>query len=367
MRKSSIHFKSVEFISFAISHAERTELSEPGYLLPQKHRLGNFVVNGSLSEAELKDVFQKRKAGLSRQAKTAGASPFWEGVMVLPEYHGQDYSEQQANSLKEWKAAFEESTGMRVLHMSIHLDEGYINEAGDPQYNPHAHIFVDRTDDKNKIISLGRGKLSKVQDLTAEKMDMQRGETLEDRGGRRGRRHIDSKYFRDFANELRNKLEQEQKIAKGAIDGIMKMWGEDEQRARRAEDALAQVKAELAQAEARAAHDANYRELRGWMIGDGRAKQADYSALKKIAEGPGGRDKIQRLVEVWESGGDALEAMRPVPLPVSAKPPAQPSMPEPQMPTPRGSFIQSALQSLRNKQSSTPPQAPGYDDDGPSP
>jgi hypothetical protein len=345
MRKSSIHFKSVESISFAISHAERTELTEPGYLLPQKHRLGNSVVDGSLSEAALKNVFEKRKAGLSRQARTAGASPFWEGVMVLPEYHGQDYGERQAKKLKEWKAAFEESTGMQVLHMSIHLDEGYISDAGEPQYNPHAHIFVDRTDDKNKILKFGRGQMSAMQDLTAEKMEIQRGETLDDRGGKRGRRHIDSKDFRELSHEVRLELKEEKESSRESTASIINMWRQSAQRAKKAEADLAQAKADLDQAAARetrltesveresaeraaqlarAAHDANYRELRGWMIGDGRAKQGDYSALKKMAEGPNGPDKIQRLIEIWESGGDALEAMRPI-RPPAPKPAQQPA------------------------------------------
>ena len=60
------------------------------------------------------------------------------------------------------------------------------------------------------------------------------------------------------------------------------------------------------------------------MIGDGRAKQGDYSALKKMAEGPNGPDKIQRLIEIWESGGDALEAMRPI-RPPAPKPAQQPA------------------------------------------
>jgi hypothetical protein len=32
--------------------------------------------------------------------------------------------------------AYEKVTGHKVLHMSVHLDEGYIDTDGKPQYNP---------------------------------------------------------------------------------------------------------------------------------------------------------------------------------------------------------------------------------------
>lgn len=53
MRKASINFQPVSRIEFAASHAHRTELHEPGYLLPKQHRLPNFTVDGSVSEALL--------------------------------------------------------------------------------------------------------------------------------------------------------------------------------------------------------------------------------------------------------------------------------------------------------------------------
>ena len=174
-RKASINFKPVANIHFAISHSERTELSEPGYLLPKEHQLPNIVVSGSLSEADLTALFMTRKESMSRQAKRAGASPFWEGVVVLKNTDGQE----QSNYLKDWKVAYEKATGHKVLHMSIHLDEGFLDSQGNPQYNPHAHIIVDRMNEKNIFIHLGRKQLSEVQDLTAKILEMDRGSTLD--------------------------------------------------------------------------------------------------------------------------------------------------------------------------------------------
>lgn len=204
-RKSSIHFKPVSNVRFAVSHSERTDLSEPAYLLPKEHQLDNVVVAGSLPENELSALFIQQKEGMSRQAKTAGASPFWEGVVVLSDTD----SKTQSENLQVWKLAYEKATGHRVLHTSIHLDEGYIDDAGKPQYNPHAHVIVSRMDEKNRVIHLDRKQLATVQDLTAETLKMERGSTLEERQGRRGRKHIDHKEFRQLTDEARSELDVE--------------------------------------------------------------------------------------------------------------------------------------------------------------
>ena len=210
VRKSSIHFAPVTNIKFAVSHSERTELSEPGYLLPKEHQLPNIVVDGSLSEADLTALFIKQKEGMTGQAKARGSSPFWEGVVVLKNTDGQEQSEY----LKAWKLAYELATGHQVLHMSIHLDEGYIDKAGAVHYNPHAHVIVSRMNEKNRVIELKRKQLGEVQDLTAEILQMERGSTLEERGGKRGRKHIPHGQFRDIANQKRLEVEK----AKGNAD-----------------------------------------------------------------------------------------------------------------------------------------------------
>ena len=63
MRKASINFQPVSRVEFAASHAHRTELHEPAYLLPKQHRLANFTVSGSVSEVELVERFHAKKNG----------------------------------------------------------------------------------------------------------------------------------------------------------------------------------------------------------------------------------------------------------------------------------------------------------------
>ena len=102
-RKSSVHFKPVSNVRFAVSHSERTDLSEPAYLLPKEHQLDNVVVTGSLSENGLAAMFIKQKEAMTGQAKARGSSPFWEGVVVL----GNTDAQEQSTNLLAWKKAYE--------------------------------------------------------------------------------------------------------------------------------------------------------------------------------------------------------------------------------------------------------------------
>ena len=282
-RKSSVHFKPVSNVRFAVSHSERTDLSEPAYLLPKEHQLDNVVVTGSLSENELAALFIKQKEAMSGQAKARGSSPFWEGVVVL----GNTDAQEQSTNLLAWKKAYEQTTGHKVLHMSVHLDEGYMDTQGKPVYNPHAHVIVSRMDEKNRVIKLERKELAAVQDLTAETLKMQRGSTLAERGGKRGRAHIGHKEFRLMADESRLDLEKP-KADLARLQKKSKEWSDAD--LSKIKDLQAKLDGEPArQAAALAAQklqlDEQYRQDRAALKASGEAKQADYQALKKAHDG----------------------------------------------------------------------------------
>ena len=282
-RKSSVHFKPVSNVRFAVSHSERTDLSEPAYLLPKEHQLDNVVVTGSLSENELAALFIKQKEAMTGQAKARGSSPFWEGVVVL----GNTDAQEQSTNLLAWKKAYEQTTGHKVLHMSVHLDEGYMDTQGKPVYNPHAHVIVSRMDEKNRVIKLERKELAAVQDLTAETLKMQRGSTLAERGGKRGRAHIGHKEFRLMADESRLDLEKP-KADLARLQKKSKEWSDAD--LSKIKDLQAKLDGEPArQAAALAAQklqlDEQYRKDREALKASGEAKQADYQALKKAHDG----------------------------------------------------------------------------------
>ena len=185
-----------------------------------------------------------------------------------------------------WKKAYEQTTGHKVLHMSVHLDEGYMDTQGKPVYNPHAHVIVSRMDEKNRVIKLERKELAAVQDLTAETLKMQRGSTLAERGGKRGRAHIGHKEFRLMADESRLDLEKP-KADLVRLQKKSKEWSDAD--LSKIKDLQAKLDGEPArQAAALAAQklqlDEQYRLDREALKASGEAKQADYQALKKAHE-----------------------------------------------------------------------------------
>lgn len=293
-RKSSVHFKPVSNVRFAVSHSERTDLSEPAYLLPKEHQLDNVVVTGSLSENELAALFIKQKEAMTGQAKARGSSPFWEGVVVL----GNTDAQEQSTNLLAWKKAYEQTTGHKVLHMSVHLDEGYMDTQGKPVYNPHAHVIVSRMDEKNRVIKLERKELAAVQDLTAETLKMQRGSTLAERGGKRGRAHIGHKEFRLMADESRLDLEKP-KADLARLQKKSKEWSDaDLSKIKDLQDKLDGEPAR--QAAALAAQklqlDEQYRQDRAALKASGEATQRDYQALKEAHEAALAKLKNQDLM-----------------------------------------------------------------------
>lgn len=294
-RKSSIHFKPVRNVRFAVSHAERTDLSEPAYLLPKEHQLANVVIAGSLSENELAALFIKQKEGMTGQAKARGSSPFWEGVLVLADTD----SKAKTANLQVWKKEYEKATGHKVLHMSVHLDEGYIDALGKPQYNPHAHVIVSRMDSKNRVIKLERKELAAVQDLTAVALKMERGSTLEERQGKRGRAHIPHREFREIADGARLGLDKE----KSKTARIQKLFAADT-------PIIDGLKKELADSKAQAAQlQEQYRLARQALKDSGEAKQADYQALKKTHEAAlAALSKLTEKVETMTQANKDLQA-----------------------------------------------------------
>ena len=286
-RKSSVHFKPVSNVRFAVSHSERTDLSDPAYLLPKEHQLPNFVVPGSLSENELAALFIQQKEAMTGQAKARGSSPFWEGVVVLSDTDAKAQSE----NLQAWKVAYEKATSHKVLHMSIHLDEGYVDATGHPQYNPHAHVIVSRMDGKNRVIKLERKELAAVQDLTAIALKMERGSTLEERGGKRGRRHVGHREYRSQADEARLDLEEEKgkKVLESRlVDGLSQSLKDTKAKLKEVITEAAkvpQLEAQVNQQQQQIAqlHE-QYRLARQALKDSGTAKQADYQALKKNHE-----------------------------------------------------------------------------------
>lgn len=318
-RISGLTFEPVVNVRHAVSHAERTELCEASYLLKPEDRLANCVVFGGGRENEITELFYAREAAMSRQAKRAGTSPFWEGVAVLPaveEFESVDaYHAAMIERLMSFKGEFEKATGCSVLLMTIHLDEGEKDpETGIVSRNPHAHILIDRTisaaldrkprkeaktkraTDPNRQVlwKPDSTALALVQTLCADALQMKRGSTVQERGGKPARKHIPHKQWR----ELKAREAELEKSLQSAIDELAHVHAENT--ALSLQNRAYEAKAAQGRAEA---GKAAYAAVRAFLKGSGKAKQSDYQALKKLHET--GHTVIQSWADYIDKTDDA--------------------------------------------------------------
>lgn len=264
MRGSSVHFKRIASAIHSVSHASRE--AKPEYLLPPEHSLGTFVVIDD--KGQLVKLLAEKMSLASRQAKaTKDYSPMWEGVINLPEPSDEVTPETQIQIVKDWCAKYEEMTGHKVIRADVHLDEGFMDEkTGKPQFNAHAHVMCDRTDDKGKVKKLTSTVLREVQSMTAGVTTLQRGVDARTTG----RKHIGHQNFRWDAEKNRKALDGEKvKTAR-----IQKLFQEDT-------PIINKLTADLAAADQL---KAQYLADREALKASGQATQRAYQALKAAHE-----------------------------------------------------------------------------------
>ena len=225
----------------------------------------------------------------SRQAKaTKDYSPLWEGVINLPEPSPDVTPEHQIQIVRQWCKAYEAMTGHKVLRADVHLDEGYIDATGHAQYNAHAHVMCDRTDDKGKVKKLTSTVLREVQSMTAEVTTLRRGLPAK----QTQRRHVGHQHFRFDAEKNRLDLARVKAKADTEVDRVRKLglkWSaEDKVKLDTSQAVAAKVPQLEAQISTQAAEIAllqeQYRFSRQALKASGEAKQSDYQALKKQHE-----------------------------------------------------------------------------------
>ena len=220
MAKASIHFAKAS--DGGLNHNDRTEKTEPEYLLPPEYRLGNvFDFSAQDAAKNLRDLYAAAKVNYKEAfgQKLQAKNYTWEAVVNLNKEHG-------LSDVKKLVSEIEKKTGFKSLQIAIHLDEGRLEKDKDglifPIHNRHAHITfftLDQTNGKqlmrqdippkermllreeiiksspelrgeknkrmfNKVYQglrakryrvFDRKKLSELQDLTAKVLNMERG------------------------------------------------------------------------------------------------------------------------------------------------------------------------------------------------
>lgn len=195
-RGSSVNFKKITSAIHSVTHASRE--APPDYLLQDDKSQGAHVIIDD--NGEVASRLEHKLSLASRQAKaTKDYSPLWEGVINMPEPSSEYPAEKQKEMVLEWCKRYEAMTGHQVLRADLHLDEGHIDDHGEARLNAHAHVMLDRTDDKGRVIKLSAPKLREIQTMTAEVTGLARGEN----SLRSGRKHIEHQAFRYMAERGR--------------------------------------------------------------------------------------------------------------------------------------------------------------------
>ncbi len=214
-RGSSIHFRPVPAGGLlAVAHNSREV--PPHYLLPAEHHLGNV----SIVHDDVARIYREKMALASKKAlATPKYSPIAEGILNLPDppvdhpcAEVDQWKVEIERKVRDFCTRYEEVSGHRVLRADIHLDEGHMVD-GTVAYNAHAHITVDKTDDRGRVVRMERrergpdGKIQvigdrrargqKLQDIAAEVTALERGK----RDSKR--QHIDHHAYRALARQGR--------------------------------------------------------------------------------------------------------------------------------------------------------------------
>jgi len=195
MTYSSINFQKSKSHSF--KHNFRIDL--PNYLLPKKYRLNNENWKHkkspkSIFESELKNA--KRKGGRIPKLENS----LWEAVLNLNKFHSLD-------DVKKVAEHIEKKFNIICTSITLHKDEGYINEDGKPIYNYHSHLnFMTYKDSKQnwRREHIKPQNLSELQTEIANILDMKRG-----RENSKVKRleHREFKLKKQIENELKKNFE----------------------------------------------------------------------------------------------------------------------------------------------------------------
>lgn len=119
---------------------------------------------------ELQELQAKKKKRIRKNSTT-----FKEIVLNIDKHHTIKDIETAYKKVQEAIPKLQEAN---FINVAIHRDEGHFNKITDePIVNYHAHLLLNNLDKNNKTIfrQLTRAELSKIQDIMAESLQMERG------------------------------------------------------------------------------------------------------------------------------------------------------------------------------------------------
>lgn len=158
-----------------------TRFVSPTYLLKEKSLGVEYDLNHEEAEVLYQSLLKEavtnytQRTGQQLQAKKLR----WSAVVNIKDTTTMD-------DLKKLTQKLYQEYGWQCYQIAIHRDEGHKDpDTGEIVYNLHAHLEFLMLNKKGiycfKKGEWGKGKMSKLQDLVAEQLQMKRGETLNDR------------------------------------------------------------------------------------------------------------------------------------------------------------------------------------------
>lgn len=158
-----------------------TRFVSPTYLLKEKSLGVEYDLNHEDAEALYQSLLKEavtnytQRTGQQLQAKKLR----WSAVVNIKDTTTMD-------DLKKLTQKLYQEYGWQCYQIAIHRDEGHkAPDTGEIVYNLHAHLEFLMLNKKGiycfKKGEWGKGRMSKLQDIVAEQLQMKRGETLKDR------------------------------------------------------------------------------------------------------------------------------------------------------------------------------------------
>ena len=163
---------------------------------------------------EIEERIQKYTERMHRRIPKTTKLIF-DGVVNLEEHH-------TLADVKKLATYLEKELGTKVINITIHRDEGYIDEAGQKHINFHAHITFTGLDSEGRSIrkKFTRKFLRKLQNDTAQILHMQRGHSI-------GRKHLsarDYKYIMGILNQEKQKIIQRYQKHRNYFESYQKFF-----------------------------------------------------------------------------------------------------------------------------------------------
>lgn len=211
MAKSSIHIDSAK-VNF-LAHNTRSKKTVNSIFDDEENYYScDFDSAVKLYREELAKRSAKytERTGQKLQAKTV---TMLSAVVNLNQHHDE-------HDLHKIVDHLEQTLDTKVINYAIHRDEGHRNDKGQPVKNYHAHIVFMGLDSEGRSVrkKLTKGYLSKLQDKTAQLLDMERGTNYAKQRKQRPKR-LDTYEYKAAAEKMQR---QRQRIVKRAREVIKK-------------------------------------------------------------------------------------------------------------------------------------------------